>query len=148
MLKAETTTATGYAGGSGTTDVPYQIATFVQFRLLSETTGDWNKSFILITDIDADDTKNWNSGSGFSPIGSYTTRFTGAFNGDGYEIRNLYIDRPSTDYVGFFGCVLSATISKTGLINGSPKPVCQDYTFLLLGKHFADNSLVNNFFFR
>ncbi len=63
MLNAETTPATSYAGGSGTSGDPYQIATLAQLRLLSETSGDWAKYFILTTGIDAKDNETWNSGN-------------------------------------------------------------------------------------
>ena len=40
---------------------------------------------------------------GFRPIGDYTNKFAGTFNGNGNVITNLYINRPSEDYVGLFG---------------------------------------------
>ena len=42
----------------------------------------------LATDIDATPTRNW--GDGFTPIGSV---FTGSFDGEGREIRGLYMNR-------------------------------------------------------
>ncbi|MCI5133887.1 MAG: hypothetical protein D3920_02210, partial [Candidatus Electrothrix sp. AW2] len=43
-------------------------------------------------------------GKGFMPIGNETMPFTGTFNGQGYTISNLLIDRPDqTYYVGLFG---------------------------------------------
>ncbi len=121
-IKAETTPATSYAG-SGTSEDPYQIATLAQLRLLSESSDDWDKSFILTADINADDTKNWNSGSGFSPIGNNSTKFTGQFDGQDYTISNLYISRSSEDFVGFIGAAKSDTIMNLILtsvdINGS-----------------------------
>ncbi|MCA1902277.1 MAG: hypothetical protein LDL53_08690 [Candidatus Hydrogenedens sp.] len=59
----------------------------------------------LTQDIDALDTINWNDGAGFAPIGNDTNPFTGVFDGRGHKIRNLYINRPSQDYVGLFGYV-------------------------------------------
>src|SRR4029450_11103835 len=46
----------------------------------------------------------WSS-AGFVPVGSTATQFTGAFNGQGYTIANLTINRPTTDDVGLFGYV-------------------------------------------
>ncbi|HOK09845.1 MAG TPA: hypothetical protein PLJ10_09305, partial [Candidatus Hydrogenedens sp.] len=57
--------------------------------------------YVLTNNIDASDTKNWNSGAGFEPIQD----FEGIFAGGGYIISDLYINRPSEDYVGFFGFV-------------------------------------------
>ncbi|MGC8845691.1 MAG: hypothetical protein ACP5QY_07555, partial [Candidatus Hydrogenedens sp.] len=58
-------------------------------------------NYSLTNNIDASDTINWNSGAGFEPI----QNFTGIFAGNGYLIFDLYINRPSQDYVGFFGFV-------------------------------------------
>lgn len=37
------------------------------------------------------------------PAGSQTIRFAGTFNGAGYTVRGIYIDRPESDYQGLFG---------------------------------------------
>lgn len=119
---AETDNGTTYAGGEGTKEDPYKIATLEQLRKLSETTSDWDKYFIQTADIDASDTKNWNIGDhdsnpdtpdlpmGFSPIGDniedgsrQQVTFTGDYNGQGYSIDQLYINRPEENYVGLFG---------------------------------------------
>ena len=41
-------------------------------------------------------------GRGWEPIGTSDYGFTGNFNGQGYEIRDLFINRPDQDYVGLF----------------------------------------------
>jgi hypothetical protein len=46
-----------------------------------------------------------NGGRGWEPIGTSDYGFTGSFNGQGYEIRDLFINRPDQDYVGLFGHV-------------------------------------------
>ncbi|HOL20623.1 MAG TPA: GLUG motif-containing protein, partial [Candidatus Hydrogenedens sp.] len=73
----------------------------------------------LTQDIDASDTINWNDGEGFAPIGNdYNQPFTGVFDGKGHKIRNLYINRPSLDYVGLFGYVDSGgQVKNVGLEN-------------------------------
>lgn len=45
-----------------------------------------------------------NGGRGWEPIGTSDASFTGDFNGQGYEIKDLYISRADEDYVGLFGC--------------------------------------------
>ena len=49
----------------------------------------------------------YNGGSGWNPIGRDTAgnRFTGTFNGNGFVIDNLFINRGSTNDVGLFGAV-------------------------------------------
>nr|WP_303648719.1 PKD domain-containing protein [Haloarchaeobius litoreus] len=64
--------------------------------------------YVLTGDIDAGPTAGWNGGSGFEPLGDSDTGFTGTFDGDGYTISGLTIDRPGTEDVGLFGYVGSA----------------------------------------
>lgn len=64
----------------------------------------------------------WASGSGFNPIGSISTPFTGVFTGNGgvatYAINNLTINRPTQDDVGLFSVAGgSANITSTNLVN-------------------------------
>jgi hypothetical protein len=60
--------------------------------------------YILGNNIDASETKNWNNGQGFEPIGNRENPFTGSFDGRGYKIYNLYINT-TRDRVGLFGFV-------------------------------------------
>jgi hypothetical protein len=98
----------GFSGsGSGTKEDPYQITNLSQ---LQEMNYNLSAHYILMNDIDAADTKNWNSGKGFVPIGSFTWEiptegFTGKLDGQGYTISGLYVNRPDEDYIGLFGCI-------------------------------------------
>ncbi|HOC58887.1 MAG TPA: GLUG motif-containing protein, partial [Smithellaceae bacterium] len=56
---------------------------------------------------------------GFLPIGTSIAPFTGTFNGTGYTVNDIFINRPSTDHVGLFGYTNHATISNTGVFGGS-----------------------------
>jgi len=99
-----------YSGGTGTAQDPYQIATLDDMRMLSETSGDWDKHFVLTDDIDAADTENWNDGKGFSPVGSYDQPFTGSFNGQDRQITGLFISRAGSNNIGLFGVLVAAEI--------------------------------------
>jgi hypothetical protein len=103
--------------GSGTTADPYQIATLNDLRWLSENSCIWDSCFIQTANIDATVTNTWNSGAGFSPIGNFTTQFTGTYNGSDYTIDGLFINRPSADYIGLFGYVSGTMIDSLGLSN-------------------------------
>jgi hypothetical protein len=47
-----------------------------------------------------------NGGKGWQPIGeTWNATFTGAFDGQGYEIGDLFIDYPQEEFVGLFGWV-------------------------------------------
>ncbi len=81
-----------------------------------------NGTYELGSNIDASDTRTWNSGAGFKQIGDNSTdnidtRFTGVFDGKGYIIDGLYINRGSENHVGLFGYVNGGTISNFGLTN-------------------------------
>ena len=58
-----------------------------------------------------------NDGYGFTPIGvSYGNAFSGKFDGQGYEIKNLYINaNPYDSYIGLFGCIVNSEIKNLGL---------------------------------
>jgi hypothetical protein len=84
-----------------------------------EYVGGLDKKYIQIADIDLDQSP-WNAGSGWEPLGTLDSyidfceysnpadedwdSFTGIYEGAGYTISNLYIDRGGFDYpVGLFG---------------------------------------------
>ena len=84
--------------GAGTDADPLQIETLSHLNWLSHNSGTWAKSFILMNDINASETKDWAAGYGFSPIGNGSVRFKGKFNGNGKIIYGLTVNRP---YLGF-----------------------------------------------
>ena len=53
-----------------------------------------------------------NQGKGWQPIGNSSSRFTGTFDGQGYEIRDLFISRPEENHVGLFGDVTGLGLIK------------------------------------
>jgi len=71
----------------------------------------------LLNNIDCSDTVNWNGGAGFAPIGNSTHPFTGQFNGRGFRVTDLHINRPSTYNIGLFGMAENANISNAWLVN-------------------------------
>jgi filamentous hemagglutinin family protein len=80
-------------------------------------------TYALGGDIDAGSTAIWNPDgnggySGFTPLGEGYPAFTGVFDGGGHTIRNLYINRPATNYVGLFRYSRGA-ISNLGLKDGN-----------------------------
>ena len=88
--------------GSGAEADPYVITTVQQ---LQEMQDDLNAYYVLGSDIDASDTKTWNGGEGFLPLGTALNPFTGTFDGQRHMISSLFIDRPTTDGVGLFGYI-------------------------------------------
>ena len=101
-----------FAGGSGTARDPWKVATAEQ---LNNVRSHLNASFIQTADINLD-AKPWNQGEGWKPIGSHRSRFTGNYNGAGFVIKGLKINRPDGDAQGLFGC-LEGSVQSLGLKN-------------------------------
>ncbi|MDN5046850.1 hypothetical protein O8C97_03240, partial [Aliarcobacter butzleri] len=71
----------------------------------------------LGSNIDAGVTSSWNAGEGFSPIGEEFSEFTGTFDGKGFTISNLFINRYGQQQIGLFGYIFGSTIKNIGLVN-------------------------------
>ncbi len=67
-------------------------------------------NYILMNDIDASATATAEWDGGFEPIGTFDEPFIGSFDGQGFTITGLYINRPSQIDVGLFGCIEDAFI--------------------------------------
>ena len=109
-------TEVSYAG-SGTGADPCQISDVEQLQCIEDKGLD--SHYQLTSDIDASGTALWNGGSGFDPIGDDSNEFTGTFDGNGYTITGLTIDRGGTDNVGLFSVVGSGgTLTNVALEEG------------------------------
>ncbi|MBT4935184.1 hypothetical protein HON15_00250 [Candidatus Woesearchaeota archaeon] len=130
---------TAFSGnGTGTFANPYNISNCTQ---LQEMENDVGANFSLTNNINCSDTVNWNSGSGFDPVGSNSPKFVGSLNGNNYNITKLFISRTTT-YNGLFGYLgTPANISSFGLINASIKG--GQYTGGLTG-YMDGSTSVNN----
>lgn len=111
-----TKTFANFAGGDGSKNNPYQIATIEQLQNIQNYL---DNHFVLINDIDATPTASWNSGLGFSPLGKDINSntegfqgvpFSGSLKGGYFTVKGLYINRPSSDYVGLFGSTKSSAL--------------------------------------
>ncbi len=81
-------------------DNPIEISDVHELQaMLENLTAD----YVLVNNIDASETVNWNEGKGFKPIGTGDYPFMGTFDGQRYEIKGLFINRPDEEYVGLFG---------------------------------------------
>jgi len=120
-----------FAAGSGTTVSPYQIA---DWHHLDSMRSYRRKHFVLLNDLDAT-TAGYaeiagpaaNGGEGWRPIGAWDPYdyggylgFTGTLDGQGYEIRDMFIDRADRGEAGLFGYVAPAGVVKNvGVVNAS-----------------------------
>ncbi len=103
-----------FADGNGTESNPYQISNVTHLQNMELYL---DAHYILINDIDASETVDWNYGAGFDPVGDDPNAFTGCLDGQNYTITDLYINRPSTDYVGLFGGLDIGRVKNVGLEN-------------------------------
>lgn len=110
-----------FAGGNGTAENPYQVATPEQ---LNEVRNYLSAYFIQICDIDMTDATSengifWNDGAGWLPIGTEQTPFTGRFNGQNYKIKGLNIYKLNNGCAGLFGYLgENSLIQNVQLVNG------------------------------
>jgi hypothetical protein len=113
-----------FPGGSGTEEDPYQIENWYD---LDDVRNYLDSCFILVNDLDSGTagyeelaSPTANGGKGWQPIGTQNNPFTGSFDGQGYEIRDLFINRPSEGYVGLFGYVgEGGVIKNVGVVNAT-----------------------------
>ncbi|WP_027030776.1 MBG domain-containing protein [Mesorhizobium loti] len=133
--------AGGAAGGTRPMLLSEYSTTITNAHQLQLMALNLNGKYTLGNNIDASTTAGgqgvWGA-SGFVPIGSAldagtgfpansnlpfgTTNehaFTGTFDGKGLTISNLFINRPTTDYVGLFGYANAATLQNVTLTGGS-----------------------------
>ena len=127
--------ATSFAGGTGTKDDPYKIATAEQLKLFADIVNGENQTqdvtacAVLTDDIvlnegdivnyDGTSANSWNQ---WTPIGSVYDAsdfmYSGIFNGNGHSISGLYINAPSEDEKGLFGEIeQDAVIKNVSVIN-------------------------------
>ena len=128
--------------GSGTKDDPYRIFNADQLNQVRNFAGKTDVYFSLEADIDMTD---WiaenNPSQGWLPIGK-DSGFRGNFNGNGHIISNLWIKRPSTDYIGLFGKIDdNAEILNLKLENA--EYVGNDYVGGIVGYCYNANSITS-----
>lgn len=97
--------------GSGTETDPYRIYTETHLAQMANFLNQEGVVFELMKDVDLSAYISENSPSlGWTPIGVESTPFKGVLKGNNHTINGLFINRPSTDNVGLFGCLDGASI--------------------------------------
>ncbi|GHU96163.1 hypothetical protein FACS1894156_6870 [Bacteroidia bacterium] len=161
-----------FCGGDGSPASPFEICNFAQLKYLSENPTYWGINpatgkpyyFVQTADIDAAATATNYDGTGtanlgFSPIGNYSTKFQGSYNGKGHTISNLYISRNSITnngtssnpygpgyHIGLFGYLYAsaegdtARVDSVGLVNVNVRGY--QYTGALAG--YSKKSKIRN----
>ncbi|MDY0152260.1 MAG: hypothetical protein RBS43_08325, partial [Candidatus Cloacimonas sp.] len=116
-----------FAGGTGTVASPYQVATAAQLNIVRSYPA---AHFVQTANIDLG-IAPYNTGAGWAPIAMQTAPFTGTYQGNGFKILNLFINRPVTNYQGLFAYTSNAEIQQVVLENA--RVTGKDYTAALLG---------------
>ncbi len=133
-----------FSGGVGSASNPFQISTADDMRCLSaKVTGNGctadrfeGKFFKVTADIDLG-----GKASEFTAIGNnYNISFSGTFDGAGYTISGLYINKPNVSCQALFGHVDGATIKNltvSGEITGS------NYVGGVVGRSEEQSTVIN-----
>lgn len=110
LLTATAFAESGFAGGNGTKEEPWQIASAEQLQRVRENLAG---HYVLVADIDLSGYENW------EPIGAFQSlsdapedaevpnpeyAFTGTFDGAGHTISNLTVSSALPMGAGLFGC--------------------------------------------
>ena len=123
-----------YGGGSGGTNDPYQISTAEHLGTIGFYRQDFDKHFILTTDIDM----SYYDPNDLHPIGNAATRFTGRFDGDEHTIAGLTHTSTGANYIGLFGYIGSdGEIKNLGLLNVDINAVTGRFVGALAGYNYG-----------
>lgn len=91
-----------FGGGTGTEGDPYIVSTAAHLHNVRNHLNNALIWFLQDSDISLSD---YQTGNGWEPIGGNGTldKFTGHYDGGGYKITDLVINRPEVDNIGLFG---------------------------------------------
>jgi hypothetical protein len=117
----------GMVGCGGDGGTPSQNLEIYDWYDLNAVRNNLTGSYLLMNDLNSTTpgytelaSPTANSGKGWQPIGekNVTVTFIGIFDGQGYEISDLFIDRPEEDYVGLFRRVIGGgVVRNVGVVN-------------------------------
>lgn len=100
----------------GTTEEPISIDDLKELKIISDFPRYWDKHMVLNASLAAGETKEWNNGAGWGPIGDKQTPFSGSFNGRGHSVDSIFITKNS-EHSSFFGLVEGGQIDSLGITN-------------------------------
>lgn len=111
--------------GNGTLSNPYVIHSIEGLNMVR---NDLTANYVLGRDLDFNldssylDPSNkgtYTTGTGWQPISTIAVEFEGNFDGQGYSISNLYINRPTEENVGLFGDIWHSSVKNVSLLNAN-----------------------------
>ena len=116
---------------------------------LNDIRNDLSGDYVLMNDLDSTTTgydelagPTANGGLGWQPIGTAVDPFAGTFDGQVYEVRDLFVNRPDEDYVGLFGVIQGGGVANIGVVDVDVTG--NDYVGALVGDNF-EGSVTNSY---
>jgi hypothetical protein len=114
----------GYGGCNGSDPYANYIKIYDWYDL-DDVRDNLNGNYTLMNDLDANSagytelaSPTANGGKGWKPIRAGDDPFTGTFDGQEYQIEDLFINRPTEDHVGLFAYVgEEGVIENVGMVN-------------------------------
>lgn len=127
-----------FGGGDGTELNPYLVEDAYD---LNAVRNNLSAHYKQTADIDLN---IYSTGNGWIPIGQETIEFTGVYDGDGYEIRNLWCNNLVGNN-GMFGFIRDGAKLKNILLKNTILARAGDYTGGLVGRcgNLSENAIVN-----
>jgi hypothetical protein len=129
-------------GGNGTAANPFRVATAADLQKVGSGIDGWHGFSVhyrQTANIDLSGVSNW------TPLGG--SGFYGCYDGGGYSISNLKINRPDEDYMGLFGSIMGYMQENDGVIKNvaliNVNIVGEDYVGGITGG-MGKNSRVEN----
>ena len=91
----------------------YELAGSLDFEEAGSYASTRNDAWVNPANGGTADTPGW------PPIGDADNEFSAVFEGNGYTLSNIYINRSSTDNIGLFGVIDGGNVYNFGLVGGS-----------------------------
>jgi hypothetical protein len=110
----------------------HALTTITTCAELQAMDDDVTEDYVLGNDIDCTGHDPDGDGSGFDPVGGTVVAFEGTFDGAGYTISGLTINRPGKSYAAIFEALRDDAIVENVTIS-SPSITGEDYVGVLAG---------------
>ncbi len=137
--------ASEWTRGEGTQISPYLIETSAQLAQLAVNVNNGNSYkdayFQLTANLNLSGSVNDLVRHQWTPIGGLINKFQGHFDGDHFQIKNMYVNRPDGMYNGLFGNVSEGSICNLSIV-GESVVVGNGYTGGFVGR--ATSSTLKN----
>ncbi|MFM2433335.1 MAG: hypothetical protein RI974_75 [Actinomycetota bacterium] len=122
-----------FAVGDGTEASPYEISTLAELAKVGECSGD-NIHFKQTADFDL-------TGTSLNPFGTWDNYFTGVYDGNGFLIEGITVDRGDESLFGYVGDGPERTVIKNLDVSGTINVVDDSYSGLVATEAYGTDFL-------